>query len=337
MTSSNHTLTDMGITVGRDGLAILCHNTGGTIVTHCDDAACTTRTNTTIGGGGNCSITIGADGLPVVAYGSGGMNVALCQDSACTSFTTQQLDSSASSNSIAIGIDGNPIVAYRNDSENAVKVAQCQSADCGTATVSTISTNTNIGLRGVALAIGIDGLPILTYFDYTDQELDVAHCDSTDCSTSTITNYSTPDTSGTTAGNNADITLGADGLAIISRFDDDANRVEVWHCDDITCSSVTTTANATSAGRFNSIAIGADGKAIVAYRRFSANDLYLARCSDEACTSMTEFAIDSPDNVGTYTAIAVSPGGIVHAIYRDTTNSRVKLARVPLGRGVLAR
>lgn len=337
VTSSNHSLTDMSVTVGRDGLAVMCHNTSGTVVTHCDDATCSSHTDTVVGGGGNCSITLDPDGHPRVVYSNGGLQLALCQDIRCSSFTTQQIDTGGGVNSIAIGSDGFPIIAYRNGSEDSVKVAKCQTADCSSTTVSTIATNTNIAMRGMSMAIGIDGLPIMTYFDTADGELDMAHCDSTDCSTVTVTSVSTPNTTSTTAGNNAAIAIGADGLPIISRFNDGSNLIEVWHCDDVTCASVTTVSNSSSSGRFNSIAIGADGRAIVSSRRFTVNGLLLSRCADEACTSLTDFIVDSDDNVGTYTSIAVGLDGIVHVIYRDATNSRVKLVRVPLGRGTLAR
>jgi len=323
------------VTVGRDGLAVMCHYTGGTVVTHCSDAACTTHTDTTIGGGGNCSIAIAADGLPRVAYGSGGMKLAVCADVACTAFTTVQLDTNGGASAITIGSDGFPIVAYRNDTDSSVKVAHCDQADCSSVTTTTISTSSEVGLRGVSMAIGIDGLPILAYFDPTDRELDVVHCSTVNCSSFTTESTSTPSTSGTD-GNNASIAIGADGLPIISRFNDGTNRLEIWHCSTATCSSMTTiTVGSSSAGRYNSIAIGADGKALVSYRTLgSGGTLRLARCADEACTSATEFTLDS---TGSTTSLAVGNDGIAHIVYRDTANNRLKLARVPLGRGTRAR
>jgi hypothetical protein len=62
---------------------------------HCEDAACTTATRTTLddagGRGQNSAITIGADGLGLISYRDfqeDAVKVAHCADVACTSVTT---------------------------------------------------------------------------------------------------------------------------------------------------------------------------------------------------------------------------------------------------------
>jgi hypothetical protein len=50
--------------------------------------------------------------------------------------------------------------------------------ECSTATVTTLFTH---GLFGTADAIGVDGLPLVAYFNEADSELDVVHCSNVFC------------------------------------------------------------------------------------------------------------------------------------------------------------
>lgn len=63
-----------------------------------------------------------------------------------------------------------------------------------------------------AIAVGSDGLAIVSYYDGNSAELKVAHCSNAECSSVTI---STLEGVGGTGGNSS-ITIGSDGLGLIS-------------------------------------------------------------------------------------------------------------------------
>jgi hypothetical protein len=160
-------------------------------VAHCNDAACTAATVTTLDTGGfenvgaDTSIAIGADGLGLVAYNSftnstQGVRVAHCSDVACTSAATAQISFTdhGRDTSVAIGTDGLPLVAYFALTGDGLdlKVAQCRNATCtGTPTLTTLDSRGEVG-RHASVSIGPDGLGLIAYYDSTQSALKVAHC-----------------------------------------------------------------------------------------------------------------------------------------------------------------
>ena len=110
-----------------------------------------------------------------------------------------------------------------------------------------------------------DLLPLISYFDRTNGDLKVAHCNDLDCSSATIT---TLDSAGT-VGYATAITIGPDGLGLISYLDDTNDKLKIAHCTDVACTSATTSSIASVAWQNEdrtSITIGVDGLAVVSCR-----------------------------------------------------------------------
>jgi hypothetical protein len=72
---------------------------------------------------------------------------------------------------------------------------------------------------------------LISYYDFTDQDLKVAHCTDTACSTAVIV---TLDSSGDT-GRLTSVTIGADGLGIISYYKFTNGDLKVAHCASLGC------------------------------------------------------------------------------------------------------
>jgi hypothetical protein len=89
-----------------------------------------------------------------------------------------------------------------------------------------------------------------------------------------------------TAGNvgfYSSITVGADGLGLVSYYDISNQDLKVAHCVDIACTSATTETvdSVGNVGQFStSIATGADGRGVVAYSDETNKDLKVAHCSN---------------------------------------------------------
>ena len=63
------------------------------------------------------------------------------------------------------------------------------------------------------------------------------------------------------------VTIGADGLPLISYLDSTNADLKVAHCDDLVCSSALTSTldSGGFVGRFSSVTIGPDGLGLISY------------------------------------------------------------------------
>jgi len=280
--------------------------------------------------GHHTSIAIGADGLPIVSYYNytdKSLDVAHCNDVACTNAITSTVDATGriENTSITIGADGLPIISYYGiDGVYGLKVAHCIDITCTSATISTLDTTGNAG-AWTSITIGVDGLPIISYYDAVDDNLKVAHCNDSACSTATLTPL---DTSANDVGWWTSITIGVDGLAIISYKDDTAKDVKVAHCSNITCTSATISSPVTTGdvGDYTSITIGIDGLPIIGYRGQSGGSaLTVAHCDDLVCSSATTANLYT-DSSYVQGAITIGADGLPILSFRDNITERLMVA-----------
>jgi hypothetical protein len=83
-----------------------------------------------------------------------------------------------------------------------------------------------------SITIGADGLGLVSYLDFTNEDLKVAHCSDTNCTAATT---NTLDATGD-VGRYTSVTIGADGLGLISYHDLDNGDLKVAHCENTFCS-----------------------------------------------------------------------------------------------------
>jgi hypothetical protein len=86
-----------------------------------------------------------------------------------------------------------------------------------------------------SIAIGSDGLAVISYYDSTNGDLKVAHCANAGCTSATT---KTLDAAGS-VGLGTSITIAADGRGLISYLSSTGD-VKVAHCADIPCTGATT-------------------------------------------------------------------------------------------------
>lgn len=144
-------------------------------------------------------------------------------------------------------------------------------------------------LSGRQLRVAGDGLPIgvlapLLRSSFGDGRLRLVHCGDINCETSAIVVAGTQD--GASVGHVPSLTLGSDGLAVVSHWDITHETLRVTRCVNATCSSsVSTTADdpAQSVGNQSVIAIGLDGMPLVVHRDAAAQALRITKCSTRDC------------------------------------------------------
>ena len=284
------------ITIGADGLPVISYfdDTKKRLkVAHCNDTACISASTIAvdIAGDNDTSITIGADGLPVISYYDYGyLKVAHCNDAACISNTNTAVDTSGDVgwyNSITIGADGLPIISYYDDTNKGLKVARCNDAACTSATTTTVDSAERIGFD-TSITIGADGLPVISYYEdeflFNELKIKMVHCSNAACTSASIATLDT-----TEYYDNdiyiISITIGADGLPVISYYDDTNQDLKVVHCNDAACNSATATVvdNTGSVGWYNAITIGDDGLPVISYYDLTNGALKVTHCSNPFC------------------------------------------------------
>ena len=298
------------IAIGQDGLSVISYSDnkgwiGGEslAVAHCQDIACTSATLATVdtGDGDNVgkftSIAIARSGLrsgkPIVSYYDAtnlDLKVAQCHDAICSSATISTvvggLGNDGQYSSMTIGEDGNPVISYYNTNGADLKVAHCGIPDCsGDVTITTVDQAGSAGQYS-SIAIGSDGLPVISYYDATNGDLKLVHCGVVTCgSGNTITLVD----AGGNVGRYSSIAIGADGFPVISYFDSTHGALKVADCENLNCSSsVRTTVDGVGLpGLDVSIAIGPDGLPVMSHRvsttSIFTHDLKVLHCARAGC------------------------------------------------------
>jgi len=325
------------VTAGADGfplVAVFDDAAKSLVVVHCNDAACSSKTSTTVDAsvadvGRYPSVTIGSDGLGLIGYvdaTSGALKAAHCTNVACTASTRTAIVSSGTVvqdyTSATVGLDGFGLIAYLDNGQ--LRVAHCSNVLCSAATSNPIDSTTT---AYASLAIGADGLPLVSYFDSANADLKVAHCADALCAS---VGGTTLDSTGT-VGLYTSLTIGSDGLGLIS-YRSVSGGLNVAHCSDAACSAASThTVDAGIKGEYSAITLGVDGLGVISYYDGSggSQDLKVAHCADMLCDAATSVAVDTPGNVGWSTSITVGADGLPFVSYRDVDGLQVKGVHCP--------
>ena len=192
------------------------------------------------------------------------------------------------------------------------------------ATLATLDSVGDVG-NSTSMTVGADGLGLMSYYDRTTGDLKVAHCTNTACASAT---KGTLDSAGETGAGalETSLTLGADGLGLISYFDATNIALKVAHCMNIACTTATTSTLDSNSGWYSSVTIGTDGLGLISYYELGGGDLNVAHCDNAACTSATKSTIDSPGDVGESTSLTIGADGLGLISYFDNVNFDLKVA-----------
>ncbi len=281
------------VTIGTDGFGLISYWASSLKVAHCTNTACTAVDRATLDSAGavgaHASVTIGTDGLGLVSYHdltNQDLKVAHCDDTTCTTAQLVTLDSAGTvgnDTTIAIGTDGLGLIAYGDLTNGDLKVAHCATTDCSSLTSTTAVDGPSDVSYYASMAIGADGLGLISYWDATNDDLKVAHCTNTACTGATA---NTLDGTGN-VGRYTSLRIGADGLGLISYYDETNGDLKVAHCRDLACTSATLSRvdSAGNIGQYTALAIGADGLGLISYYDVTNGDLKVAHCRNLLCSA----------------------------------------------------
>ncbi len=192
---------------------------------------------------------------------------------------------------------------------------------------------TNLVGASPSIAIGTDGLPVISYYDSTAQSLKLARCNDLACAGGDEA-IVTLDNPANDVGNPNDLAIGADGNPVIAYHDATLRDVKVVKCNDPACSgsgeTITVVAGAHAAGSWLSIAVGLDGNPVIAFLDDTDQGLHVLKCNDPACVGgdETDTAVDTTAAyVGFFASIAVPTDGRPVVAYFDDVNNHLKVAK----------
>jgi hypothetical protein len=233
--------------------------------------------------------------------------------------------------SLALDNTGRPVLAYWDATNSDLKVAHCNDKNCSGGDESITSPDTTAS-TGLDPAIVLDALgnPVVTYYDVTNQDIRLMHCNDANCAGGDESTTS-PDTVGN-VGFDPGVVLDAAGNPVLSYQDTTNLDLKIMHCNDANClganESIETPETAGIVGNFNAIVLDSGGNPVVAYYDQANTDLKLLRCDDVNCAAGgdTILAVDaSAASVGHWTQLVLDSTGRPLAAYYDATNLDLKV------------
>lgn len=348
------------IAIGLDGNPVISYydQTDNDLrVVKCDDPACSGMDETisivdaTNNAGSESAILVPIDGNPIIAYSFrdglnfGTLRVAKCNDPACTGsdediYTVSELpDIVGGDVSMDIGNDGHPVISHWNSTADTLLVTKCNDANCAgedemTYTVDDPVSGNEVGSH-TSIAVGMNGNPVISYYDSTAGALKVAACNDPDCAGEDEI-ITTMDDPANAVGTSTSIAIGLDGNPVISYSDDDDGNLKVAKCNVPQCNdmlhivSVVDDDPVNFVAQSTSLAIGPDGNPVISHYDFQADALKVAKCNDPACTGMNElntFVDDPANDVGRDSSIAIGHDGNPVISYWEFTAAALKVTK----------
>jgi hypothetical protein len=278
------------------------------------------------------AVAVGGDGLPVIVYrdeATRTVKVAHCGTEDCSSGNTlttpDDRDNVGRGASIAINVSGFPIISYRDGLNGFLRVLSCGNYECTEGNQLTDADESGSVNSKTSIVIGSDGLPVISYRDASADALRVLHCGDSDCSGGNTLEL--VDDSGTD-GNDSSLTIGVDGLPVISFLGTSSSELVVIHCENFACTTRGEPVRMDQSGVNgfdSSIAIGADGLPVIAYREVSNGDLNVVHCGSIDCAvgNLVTVIDDDPD-VGFDISLTIGADGLPIIRYADRELSILK-------------
>ncbi len=284
------------------------------------------------------SVALDTAGHPVVSYYDstpGDLKLVHCDDANCAGGgdSIETVDSAANvgqHSSLALDAVGNPVISYYDSTNGDLKLAHCNDEKCAGDgdSIAPVEGSTNVGQYS-SLELDAAGKPVISYFDASNADLKLVHCDDVNCA-GTNESIVTVD-NGPFVGAYGSLELDAAGNPVVSYHDSTNGDLKVVHCNDANClaggdSVVTVDSNGT-VGLFTSLALDAAGNPVISYYSSSNADLKVVHCDDANCAGANEsiVTVDSIGNVGLFSSLVLDSAGDPVISYHDNSNGELQV------------
>ena len=217
--------------------------------------------------------------------------------------------------SLALDSSGNPVVSYYDPIDDDLRILHCSNPNCSSGNSVTLpDTEGDVGWF-TSLVLDADGNPVVSYYDNTNDDLKILHCNDPDCA-GDDESITSPDRPGA-PGMWSSLVLDASGNPVVSYFGDTLNDLKILHCNDPDCAgddeSITTPDTSGSVGTHTSLVLDGSGNPVVSYR--GGANLKLLHCGNANCgpgnviTSPGKINPFPPSGLGRYTSLALDSSG----------------------------
>lgn len=314
-------------------IAYMDYSDGDIKIAICSDVDCTTPPaikilddNTgPINIYGPVSMALTSNNYPRISYyahDSHDLKVAACSNciSGNSVYTVDSVGDVGEGNAIALTAAGVPVISYYDATNKTLKVAVCGHYSCSTVSAITVVDSFSSVGGDTSIALNSSGYPVISYYDADNDDLNLAVCSNTTCTSKTTTIV---DATGS-VGYDSSIRLDSNGFPVIAYHDSTNSALKIAVCHDTTCTSktITTVDNTESDGYQITLRLNAGGLPVISYFNNTISDVKLAACKDLNCTSKSIMTVTG----GGDPALALDADGNAFISFRSSMT--LKLAKV---------
>jgi len=251
-TSSNSTLdinpgTNLGagtsIATAGDGFGLIAYydETNNNLkAAKCNNSSCSSATLMTVDSSGNIHYAFSIDvptelnPIGVISYYdyiNGDLKTAACTNSSCTAFTFTIIDITGDVGMYPSIDMKSRYISYYDVTNQTLKIGQCQNNECSSFPYKfPIINELNLETPS-SITKGLDGNLLISYFDYSNNQKRIIHCNDADCRRTV--NFVLD--SGFIPGKSNSISIGMDGFGLITYSDLTNGQLKVAHCTNYFC------------------------------------------------------------------------------------------------------
>ena len=267
---------------------------------------------------------------PVIAYGEAGnpLSIVHCI-SGCHAIPWPDGSGDVGSHGSLLSVEFQALRASYYDATNGdMKVLRCTDVRCAVnkTIVTTVDSAGDVGTY-TSGTVDSSNRPVIAYYDATNADLKVVHCNDMDCAGG-FESITSPATTGN-VGSYASLELTAGGLPVVSMVDATSDSLLLMLCNDANCAGNDEQFRTLWNGpaTHTSLGLAPGGLPVVSFYDASNGDLRLARCADTSCSSSTVDLVDGAGDVGEYGALGFDTAGAAVISYYDRSNGDLKIAR----------
>jgi hypothetical protein len=295
------------------GNPVIAYSGSGLKVLHCTNPDCSGQQTPVLvdedEAGVITSLALDAAGNPVIAYlnsflgGYYKAHLLDCTNADCSGAQTPTFLGNAYPGDIELTLDGYglPVISFTDPNPYPI-VIRCGSADC-----SEIASHAGVDgwddylyLVGISMSFALDALdrPVFSYWSNYGNELKVVRCNSIDCAAPDSPVF--VDETGN-VGFYSSLELDADGLPIVSYYDQTNGNLKVVQCGNPYCSDgnrISVPDSVGEVGQYTSLALDSAGYPVVAYYDVTNEDLKVLTCANGYLACYNDDTSDDTDGDG---------------------------------------
>ena len=255
-----------------------------------------------------------------------------------TSSNPDPSSSNGAFSSMKLDSNGFPVISQYDPGSGQLRLTRCYDPACVVAHSNVVDdgAGNNVG-QYTSLALDSNEFPVISYYDFTNGDLKLAHCNDADCAGGDDAPAGVVDSTND-RGTFSSLALDSVGRPVISYYDATSHRLLLTHCNDTDCAGgddapigvVNTGEGTDDVGQYSSMALDLfDEFPTIAYYNATGFDLKLVHCTDQDCSGpQTSVLVDGAGtSVGESLSMTLDLSSTPVISYYDADNLALAIAR----------